>query len=134
MQGATDRLKEFLNIMEPDLVTVVSKCQAYLHYRFWAGVSFLTAFQPTKIGLIQMSILTYLVTGYASILQKCRKDLREVICIKRHSQISSPQKLMTSRASEAVRILLIHFPPLLAYRYYLPYTQDSPSNPSRLKG
>jgi len=78
--------------VELDLVTVMSECQAYLYYRFGAGVLFFTGFQPTKIGLVQMSVLTYLVTGYTGPLKKCRKYFREVIRVERHNKLSSPQK------------------------------------------
>ncbi len=79
------------------MLTVMSQCQAYLYYRFWAGVLFFTGFQPTKVGLIRMSVLTYLITGYASLLQKCRKHSRELICINPHNQLSSAKELIGTR-------------------------------------
>lgn len=42
--GASDGLEEILNVMELDMFTIMGECQAYLYYRFWAGVLFFAGF------------------------------------------------------------------------------------------
>ena len=55
-------VKKFLDITYPYSITTVDEGQANSHHDFRGRIALSPVFQPAKIGLIDVGILSYLIT------------------------------------------------------------------------